>query len=189
MAQAVRLSRMAGWTGGIVVVIMLPGDLVTVTSDAGFEALLQPITITGQVDEAADIFSGHMEGGLFPADGEVEDWNHGRQEGRNMAVDIDPGGNFSADFSGDFDILAGDWINAWYIDPNGNRVGTEFVGLRIEVDYRDDWIYVETEPFASFTITVNGGARLVGQANSEGRFNGWEFSGGWISGSARYSTG
>ncbi len=49
---------------------MVPGDLVTVTTDAGFFAVLELIPITGRIDIESNSISGVMEGPVFPALGE-----------------------------------------------------------------------------------------------------------------------
>jgi hypothetical protein len=164
-----------GWLNGVNCGCdLLVGDLVTVTSDAGFNALLQPITITAHLDEDAEQVTGHMEGGTHPSDGYGEDWNHGRQSGSNTYFEVDASGNYTADFS-PFDLLQGDWINIWYCDPNGNRLGFEFTGLRMEaVISNENAVYVETEPNALVTINVDSGAEYVGQANGEGDLWTWD---------------
>jgi hypothetical protein len=159
---------------------MIPGDLVTVTSNAGFEALLIPITITADIDENSNLVTGDMDGGNFSAKGYAEGWNHGRQQGGRVDFNTDDVGGYTADFSSSYDIWTGDWINVWYIDQNGNHLGRENVALRIEAVYSDDSLYVETAPFAQVSIKTTGGFEYTGQASKDGWMWTWDDNSLWL---------
>ena len=160
-----------GWMDGVGCGCdLLPGDRITVTSDAGLNAVLVPISITGDIDVAADTVSGHMSGGVFPAGGYVEVWSEASREGFNLDIDIEADGSYSADLAGQFDLRVGDTVNVWYGDPNGNHLGTEFRTLRLDVNYGHDWVYAATQPSASVVVTVTGKAVQAGQADSNGDF-------------------
>ena len=71
-----------GWMDGVGCGCdLVPGDRITVTSDAGFDAVLVPISITGQIDVDADTVSGQMSGGVFPAGGYIEVWSEAQPTG------------------------------------------------------------------------------------------------------------
>ncbi len=109
---------------------MVPGDHVLVSSSAGFSALLVPIEIVGLIDVAADRVSGRMSGGTFPGAGTIWAWSGNRNRGWGKAIDIAADGLYSADFAGHFDIQLGDSAEVWYLDGNGNQVGTQLEASR-----------------------------------------------------------
>mgnify|MGYP000878695950 CR=1 FL=1 len=167
-------ARSDGWLNGIGCDCDLaPGDRVHVTSSAGFDAQLTPILITGRFDAANDRVTGVVQGGVFPAKGRMEIGSETRTDWRSSDFDIAANGAFTVDFGGVFDIRAGDKSEAWYIDPAGNWLGTNLYTLHIEVAYDGDFVYAQTEPGATITISVAGKAALTGQANGEGVVEGW----------------
>ncbi len=170
------MTKSDGWMDGVNCGCdMLPGDFVTVTSDAGFYGVLRPVPITAQIDEDLDQITGQVSSGIFPADGSAETWNHGRQEGAWISMDILGTGEYTATLFGQFDIWPGDWINIWYHDPNGNWLGAEFVGLRMEVITSNaNAVYVQTAPNAAFAIKVSSGEEYLGQADADGNFWTWD---------------
>jgi hypothetical protein len=149
---------------------MLPGDHVHVTSSAGFDAVLVPITIGGQIDVVNDLVWGQMSGGTFPGTGFVWVWSNGRQQGSGQDISIASDGKYSANFAGSFDIRVGDTAEVWYNDANGNQVGTVLSTLSFDVNYRDDWLDIMTAPNAAITVTVAGKASMHVQADASGRF-------------------
>ena len=70
----------------------------------------------------------------------------------------------------------------WYFDANGNQVGTILQTLHFEVNYRDVWLNIMTEPNAAITATVAGKASMQVQADASGRFNGGRASNPWVPG-------
>ena len=158
---------------------MLPGDRVTVTSDAGFFAVLEPITITGWIDIEKDQISGDMEGGDFPADGEYWLWSRYRQEGYGDFFTIEDDGSYLIELAAYFDVLRGDDSEVWYIDPNGNRVGIQLSTLRLRVNYTNDWLEIQTTPDASVAITVANKATQEGTADRSGWYASHQQDGDW----------
>jgi hypothetical protein len=158
-----------GWMDGVGCGCdLLPGDQVQVASDAGFDATLVPIAITGHVDRDADLISGQMSGGLFPASGSIWVWSDDRQQGYGTDLTTDAGGNWSVDLAGLFDVWEEDKVEVWYRDPNGNQLGTQLRALSIQVNYANDWILALTEPYATVSFEVVGKATLEAQADGKG---------------------
>ena len=52
-------------------------------------------------------------------------------------------------------------------------MGTNLYTLRIEVAYDGNFVFAQTEPGATITITVVGKATLTGQVDASGRVEGW----------------
>ena len=172
-----------GWLEGIGCNCdLVPGDQVHVTSDAGFDAVLVPITITGQIDVDADLITGEMAGGAFPGQGHMWVWSEARHDGRDVDLEIEADGTYAVDLSGEFDIWTGDRVEVWYFDANHNWLGTVLNTLRIEVNYGHDWVHIETEPLAEVQVTVAGKATLQGQADAGGRINTGELQDAWLPG-------
>ncbi|MFN8466750.1 MAG: hypothetical protein U0X20_14425 [Caldilineaceae bacterium] len=159
---------------------MVPGDHVLVSSSAGFSALLVPIEIVGLIDVAADRVSGRMSGGTFPGAGTIWVWSEGRHQGWGRDIDIAADGLYSADFAGHFDIQVGDRAEIWYLDGNGNQVGTQLQTLNFNVNYGNDWVDVWTRPNATITVTVAGKASMQVQANADGVFYGDPSNSPWV---------
>jgi len=165
-----------GWFGLYAGADVVPGDTVYATSPAGLDATMEVITITGQIGVDTDIVSGTMEGGDFPANGEVEvgrppDWDpYGWK-----AIDIDEYGNYEADFSGEFDIQLGDEGQVWYTQDDGHQVG---IGLfttplrQLLVHQTHDWAQVSGTPGNTVYFTVTNGF-VKGTASAVIEGNGW----------------
>jgi hypothetical protein len=160
------------WAGADVV----PGDTVYATSSDGLDATIEVITITGQIHVDTDTVSGTMEGGDFPATGEVEvgrppDWDpYGWK-----AMDIDEYGNYEADFSGEFDIQLGDEGQVWYTQDDGHQVGIALYTIplrRLEVHQTQDWVQVSGTPGNTVYFTVTNGL-VKGTASRVIEDNGW----------------
>lgn len=155
---------------------MVPGDTVHVTSDRGFDATLTLIPITAQVDLAADTVTGVMTGATFPGEGHVWSYSPVRDDGRGMDVPVAADGSFTADFSGEWDIRAGDEGEVWLYDANRNAVGVGWRTANMDVFYASNWVWVAGDPRAAVTVTVQGKAVMHGTIDDEGRLEGWNDS-------------
>ncbi|MCA9973238.1 MAG: hypothetical protein KC425_23630 [Anaerolineales bacterium] len=145
----------SGWMNGVYAgADILPGDWIHVASSGGFTATLRMITITGRVDLAADLVTGTMAGGSFPARGDVE--VHSPITGTGMPISITASGHFTADFSGSFDITQGDEVWAWYADADGNQVGASafYPFVSLNVNYAHEWVDGRTLPGTAVAITL-----------------------------------
>jgi hypothetical protein len=173
------VTRPDGWLDGVWCDCDLaPGDQVQVVSDAGFDAVLVPISITGHIDVDADTISGQMAGGDFPGQGNVWVWSDARWDGYGTDFDIAANGSYTVDLGGAFDVWTGDEAEVWYYDANGNQVGTQLYGLRMDVNYAHDWVWAQTVPNAEVDVEVAGKATLHGQAYADGGFGTWDWS--WL---------
>ncbi|MFZ0547110.1 MAG: PKD domain-containing protein [Candidatus Promineifilaceae bacterium] len=146
------------WAGADIV----PSDNVSVTSSGGFSAVVDIIAIDGHVDLAADLVTGTMSGGVFPVDGYVE-VQRPPITGTAMPISITASGTFTADFSGAFDILEGDEVWAWYVNPDGNHVGASaaYPFLELYVNYAHDWVNGRTSPGAGVVVTLTDSTMAV----------------------------
>lgn len=167
----------SGWMDGVYAgADIVPTDKIAVASSGGFTATMEMITITASVDLAADLVTGQMSGGIFPAWGNAEANNPSM--GAGMPISITASGHFTADFSGSFDIVEGDQVWAWYIDPAGNEVGGSafYPFLEIAANYAHEWVNGRTEPGASVTISLTDSvaalkASAVVTADGSGNFS------------------
>ncbi len=153
---------------------------MTVTTDAGFFAVLELIPITGRIDIESNSISGVMEGPVFPALGEY--WISRRDGtdgyGERFLID-DPGGAFTVDLDGLFTAQVGDVSEIWYTYPDGNQVGSEFRTAEVNVNYAHDWVNVRTNPQADVSIEVEGKATIEGVAGGDGWFRSHDHNGDW----------
>jgi uncharacterized repeat protein (TIGR01451 family) len=174
------VARQGDWLDGIGCGCdIIPGDKVRVQSDAGFDAVLTPIPISGKIDVETDQVFGTMYDASFPAGGGIWVWSEARKQGSWQEISIATDGAYSAEFS-PFDIQTGDQAEVWYFDENGNLVGVNVFTLQIQVNYAHDWVYAWTEPNAWIDFSINDGEfTLHGQADGRGEFRGWEWSGAW----------
>ena len=171
-------ARPDGWMNGVPCNCNIqPGDHVRVTSNLGFDAVLVPITIGGQIDAQNDLVSGQMSGGMFPGAGSVWAWSNSRQQGFGQGITIDGDGKYSASFKDSFDIMAGDQIDVWYNDANGNQVGIALETAQAQVNVTYDTVSGSFGAGATvqFTVTTSGGTPKgggQGATGPDGRLNG-----------------
>jgi uncharacterized repeat protein (TIGR01451 family) len=169
----------AGWLDGVGCGCnILPGDQVVVMSETGFTGELWPLAISGHIDTANDQVAGVIVGADFPANGAAWAWSEGRYQGFDGVIEINEDDTYLADFSG-FDLQAGDMVEIWYFDENGNHLGATLFGLLIQANYAHDWFSAYTEPLAEVTIEVAGKAILVASADEHGELRGWEWYDQW----------
>jgi len=150
---------------------MVPGDQVEVVSGDGFSTTMTLIPIDGEIDPDTDVVSGHMELGSFPASGTYNAWSQGRRDGFDGDFSIDENGDYSFDTSADFDLQTGDWVTIWYLDPNGNYIGTELYTLYIQVLPNYDIVGGLTVPDSSVVVTVEEKSGASGSSDSYGWFD------------------
>ena len=158
---------------------MIPGDLVQVKADNGFETSLELIPIQGSIDVAADQISGLMQDADFPAQGEF--WcsrGYGPDNYGNF-FEIEADGSYLIDLGGEYDLRIGDECEIWYIDPNGNKVGTMLYTLRLSVNYAHDWVEASTTPGDSLEVVIEGKAEMDGTAGIDGWFRTHEHQETW----------
>ncbi len=183
-------ARSDGWMDGVGCGCdLVPGDRITVMSSADLNAMLVPISITGDIDVDADIVSGQMAGGVFPAAGYIEVWSVADQHEYRVDIAIEADGSYAADLAGQFNLRVGDHVNVWYGDPNGHHLGSELRTLRVEVNYGHDWVWAETEPFTSVVVSVAGKAVHEGQADGSGNYGTYSAPGDWAPGQPNIQPG
>ena len=142
---------------------ILPGDVVEAVG-GDLSATMTVITITGDIDVDSDVVSGQMFGGSFPADGYLDIWQASTDNWYGWPMDIAGDGSFSVDLSGEFDIQRGDRATPWYIDPNGNWIGTVLFTpyLQANVNQSHDWVNGEATPDTTVYVTVTRGSEVIG---------------------------
>ena len=127
------VARPDGWLDGIGCDCdMVPGDTVAITSDAGFSETVTLIDITGSADLAEDTLAGQMTGGTHPAHGLVEIRNEQTGQGTQAAFQTVISGAYDVDVTGSWDLQAGDRVEVWYVDLNGNQVGAEVFTVEVQ---------------------------------------------------------
>ena len=159
-----------GWMDGIGCGCdMQPDDLVTVDSSAGFHALLVPIPINGNIDVATNVVSGQMSLGSFPAgQGSISVWSSASGEWFTLPTNIALDGTYATDFTPMVDIRSGDVAQVWYIDPNGNQVGTMLYTpyLIVRANRAHDWVQGEATPQTTVFVTVTRDGTEIGTGQS-----------------------
>ncbi len=158
---------------------MVPGDLVTVTTDTGFFAVLEPIPISGRIDLENNQMVGEMEGAAYPSFGEylISRYSGGESYGDRFSIEDD--GTFIINLDGLFSAQTGDASEIWYIDPNGNYVGTEFRTANIYLNYAHDWVEVRSNQTADVMIELDGKATIQGITEIDGWFRSHKHNPDW----------
>jgi hypothetical protein len=165
-----RATRSDGWMDGTQSGCdMIPGDRVHVTSSAGFNSWLVLTEITGWLDPDGDKVGGHMAGAPN-AQANINVYSHGSGTGWGRDVTADENGDFAVDLQGQWNVQPGDQVDIYRYDANRNQVGNQVTGLRLEVDYGDDWMWGRTMPNAAVDVKIAGQATCAGQADSNGNF-------------------
>ncbi len=127
------VARPDGWLDGIGCDCdMVPGDTVAITSDAGFDETVTLIDIAGSANLAEDTLAGQVTGGTHPAQGLAEIRNEQTGQGTQAAFQTDSSGAYEVDVTGSWVLQAGDRIEVWYVDPNGNQVGAEIFTVEVQ---------------------------------------------------------
>ena len=120
----------SGWMNGVFCECdMAPGDRVHVTSSAGFDETITLIQITGAINLATDTVSGQMTG-LTAGSGYVEVSRQGAG-GAFKLVTIGADGSYTANFTGEYDLTAGDEANVWYMAANDTYAGNTFYTVEV----------------------------------------------------------
>jgi oligopeptide transport system substrate-binding protein len=142
-------------------------DRVHFRSEDGYTNTLEIGTIAGQLDSAADTAQGTITVPWLAGQklyGLAGSWGFTFRE---FEVDLDGTGtgDYFVDFSPD-DLLGGQDIDVFYIEPDGDRVGNQIRPFNLNVNYRDDWVEGSYEPGHTVWITVTdqSGADVKGTA-------------------------
>ena len=147
---------------------ILAGDVVEVVAGE-LSATIKVTSMAGSLDAEANTLTGQVVGVSYPATVRGEVWAEG---GPRLEAQTDTEGRFFFDFN-PFDIQPGMDVAAWYIQPDGNRVGvvgsalvyawTFGDGTDVEIGNVTDARYINTTHtyYAAGTytaiLTVNGG--------------------------------
>ena len=164
-------ARPDGWLDGVQCNCdIIPYDHVQVTSILGFNETVDVAPISLQIDPANDLVTGHVTSGVLPGSASIWVNSEVRQTSKGLDVTVDASGNFTANFSGQFDVQRADQVDVWFHAVDTKHVGATFYLLRPAINYAHDWVRVQTSPNAPVTVGVAGKGSCQGQANADGEF-------------------
>jgi hypothetical protein len=142
--------------------IINPDDTVLVQASP---AITVPVTpLSAEVDTANDQVTGSG-----PA-GEQLDVDAG---GCDRDVTVQSDGTYTADFSGECDLMAGDAIQVDYRNDEGNVVYLDFDAPMVRVNIENDIVDGYATPNASASLTLKRGGSTVATATASTGMDGW----------------
>ncbi len=142
-----------GWNpdGGVQI---LPGDIVLAT--AGIDSTtVNPVgTINGALDITTDTIVGTINAPFATVGVSCQIW----VENGPPSIDIPDvsgnGGSYTCDFSGIWDIVAGQNVAVRYVEPDGDGVINMMEPPAMRVNYAHDWVGGNYPAGLTFNITV-----------------------------------
>ena len=172
------VSNDGGWFGGTGFrdenddwVNVVTGDVVSVTIETGLVITAEVVSMTGDVDTAADTIAGNIPDASEGQEVRAEIWDLSYWPG-DVEGTVQADGSYSLHFE-DFDIREGHRVAVWYRNEWGNYIGIIRHWLRIETQAEDSAVWGTTTPDAAVDITVaNGSIKGTGTttANEEGDY-------------------
>lgn len=147
---------------------IVSGDMVTATALGETVEVDVDVHHTSYIKPADDTVSGQLIGGFFPAPGRVSLWHAETDEWYQEDMLTDAAGNYVVDFSGVVDVASADRAIVWYIDPNGNQIGSVVSCLEIGTSITSDLVWGYTTPEVTVGITVRDspGGSVIGTATT-----------------------
>jgi uncharacterized repeat protein (TIGR01451 family) len=135
---------------------IVPTDVVSARSSDGSTASVAVLTMTGAVNATANIISGQVFSGVFPALVRGEVWTN---DGPIVYATTDATGHYVVNFS-PFDLQPNTDVFLLYYEPDGDAVGIVRRAFALKVNYSEDWVETTFEAGYSIWITAtdSGGA-------------------------------
>ena len=119
------------------------------------------------VDVDADVVSGTAPGGAMVGVGASDNAGNGAWR----SVTADGSGQWSADFTGEFDVDAGSGVNAGVNDDDGDATTSSHSPAEIEVNLTDDNVGGNNfAPNTTVTVTVDDTPRASAETDAYGNF-------------------
>ncbi|MBI4769402.1 MAG: hypothetical protein HY784_03040, partial [Chloroflexi bacterium] len=87
-----------------------------------------------------------------PAQVRVEIWSPFQGWGEDILTDENC--DYFYDFSPNYDVGVGQWVNIWYRRPDGHSLGAVFSKLRLGADQTGDWVWGIVAPNATVNFTL-----------------------------------
>ncbi len=142
--------------------IIHPHD--TVRIEASQPVTIPVVPLTAETDPSHDRVTG-----TGPANAQLDVWTG------NCWRDVTTGaaGAFTANFSGECDLRAGDWIIVAYSSPEGNQVYISFSTPMVQVNTVNNIVDGYATPNASTLLTLKRGGSTLATATTSTKMDGW----------------
>jgi len=142
--------------------IIHPHD--TVRIEASQPVTIPVVPLTAEADPSHDRVTG-----TGPANAQLDVWTD------NCWREVTTGaaGAFTANFSGECDLEAGDWVEIAHSSPEGNQVYISFSAPMVQVNTVNNIVDGYATPNASARLTLKRGGSTLATATTSTKMDGW----------------